>query len=105
MPHGFAPTRSCRDSRHRWTFFVKRALIALHRMRTLRPYLHAVAAVCIATVAGALIRPWAGPVSAVFFPAVMVPAIYGGIGPALVSTVLSTLSLAFFFVPPVYSFQ
>jgi K+-sensing histidine kinase KdpD len=74
-------------------------------MRTLRSYLHAIGAVCAATLAAALIRPWAGPVSAVFFPAVIIPAIYGGTGPALMSTVLSTLSLAFFFVPPVYSFQ
>ena len=68
-------------------------------------YLSAVGAVCAAALAGALIRPWAGPVSAVFIPAVIIPAIYDGLGPALLATFLSTVTLAYFFVPPVYSFD
>jgi signal transduction histidine kinase len=68
-------------------------------------YASAVLAVFLACVAAALIRPWAGPVSAVFFPAVIIPAIYGGYGPALLATLLSTVTLAYFFVPPAYSFD
>src|SRR5207248_1102775 len=43
--------------------------------------------------------------SLMFFPAVVLAAVYGGYGPALFATVLSTISLAFFFVPPRYSFD
>jgi len=75
-------------------------------VRTLaRLYASAVAAVCLAALAAAIIRPWAGPVTSVFVPAVLVTAIYSGPGPALLSTLLSTVTLAYFFVPPVYSFD
>jgi signal transduction histidine kinase len=78
-------------------------------MNTLRTgaarYALAVGAVCLAAVAAAVIRPWAGPVSGVFFPAVIIPAIYCGYGPALLATVLSTATLAYFFIPPIYSFD
>src|SRR5262249_9015551 len=40
-----------------------------------------------------------------FFPAVVLTALYGGYGPALFATVLSTFSLAFFFVPPLHSLK
>jgi signal transduction histidine kinase len=61
----------------------------------------AVAAACVATF---LIQPWMGPnISLMFFPAVVVAAVYGGYGPAMFATVMSTLALAFFFVPPRYS--
>src|SRR4051794_30235343 len=40
-----------------------------------------------------------------FFPAVVLAAVYGGYGPALLATVLSTFSLAFFFAPPRFSFD
>jgi hypothetical protein len=47
-----------------------------------------------------------GPsLSLLFFPAIVIPATYGGYGPALLATVLSTTSLAFFFVPPGFSFN
>jgi two-component system sensor histidine kinase KdpD len=47
-----------------------------------------------------------GPsVSVFFFPAVVFTAMYGGYSPALVATVLSTASLAFFFVQPYNSFD
>src|SRR5579871_2678717 len=65
-----------------------------------------VATVIAATLATFAIDPWMkDSVSILFFPAVIVSAIYGGYGPALVSTVLSTLSLAYFFVPPRFSFD
>lgn len=69
-------------------------------------YLGAVAGVCLATLGTLAIRPWTGnSVSMLFFPAVVIPALYGGYGPALLATVLSTFSLAYFFVPLPYSFN
>ncbi len=63
----------------------------------------AVAAACAATF---VLRSLMGPsVSLLFFPAVIVTAVYGGYGPALLATVLSTAALAFFFVAPFYSFE
>ena len=55
----------------------------------------------MATLGTFLIYPWIEPsISLLFFLAVVLPGIYGGYGPALLSTVLSTASLAYFFVPP-----
>jgi signal transduction histidine kinase len=72
----------------------------------LSSYLWAVLAVAIASAATLLVQRWIGPnVSLMFFPAVVLAAVYGGYGPALLATVLSTFSLAFFFVPPRYSFD
>ena len=67
-------------------------------------YLGAVAAVLAATIATFAVYAWIEPsVSLLFFPAVVLSAMYGGYGPALLATVLSTLSIAFFFVPPRYT--
>ena len=67
-------------------------------------YLLALGLVALATVGTFIIYPWIEPsISLLFFLAVVVPAIYGGYGPALLSTVISTLALAYFFVPPRYS--
>ncbi len=64
----------------------------------------AVAAVGLAVATTFVIRRWMGPsVSMLFFPAVIVSAMAGGYGPALLATVLSTFSLAFLFVSPLYS--
>ena len=42
-----------------------------------------------------------GPsVSLLFFPAIIIPAAYGGFGPSALASVLSALSIAYFFVPP-----
>src|SRR5438067_2295100 len=69
-------------------------------------YAGAVAAVAIATALTFVVRPLVGgSVSLLFFPAIVIPAMYGGYGPALLATVLSTTSLAFFFIPPLYSFD
>ena len=69
-------------------------------------YLWAFVAVVVASAATFVIHPWLGPsVSLMFFPAVVLAAVYGGHGPGLFATVLSTLSLAFFFVPPRYSLE
>ncbi len=69
-------------------------------------YAGAVVAVVVASLATSAIQQWLGPsMSLLFFPAVIVPAMYGGYGPALLSTVLSTASLAYFLLPPLYSFK
>jgi signal transduction histidine kinase len=44
-------------------------------------------------------------VSILFFPAIILTAIYGGYGPSLVATVAATAALAFWFVPPYGSFD
>ena len=68
---------------------------------TFRGYLGAVVSVGVACAGTVLIYPWIAPsISILFFPAVVIPAIYGGYGPALLATVLSTAALAFLFVPP-----
>lgn len=60
--------------------------------------------VALATLGTFVLYPWIEPsISLLFFLAVVVPAIHGGYGPALLSTVLSTFALAFFFVPPRYT--
>ena len=40
-----------------------------------------------------------------FFPAMMVSAWFGGLGPGLVTTLLSTLSAKYFFMEPVFTFR
>jgi signal transduction histidine kinase len=68
-------------------------------------YAAAVGAVAAATALTYALRDLMGPsISLLFFPAVIVTAVYGGYGPALFATVLATTSLAFFFVAPVMSF-
>lgn len=43
--------------------------------------------------------------SALFFGAVMFSAWYGGLGPGLVATLLSTLGIAYFLMPPYYTLR
>src|SRR5205809_5629581 len=69
-------------------------------------YLGAVLAVMFAAAGTYAIYNWIAPsISILFFPAVVIPAMYGGYGPALAATILSTVALAYFFVPPRYSFN
>jgi signal transduction histidine kinase len=69
------------------------------------PYLRSVAGVVIAGLATKAMEGLLGPsISLLFFPAIFVPAMYGGYGPAILATLLSTLTLAFFFIPPMNSF-
>ena len=70
----------------------------------LAAYAIAIGIVALATLGTFVIYSWIEPsISLLFFLAVVVPGIYGGYGPALLSTVLSTLSIAYFFVPPRYT--
>ena len=66
-------------------------------------YLGAVAAVIVATFATAAMRRLMGPsVSLLFFPAIIIPAAYGGFGPAALASLLSATSIAYFFIPPAF---
>ena len=57
--------------------------------------------VALATLLTALARQWLGPAIAVFFfPAVVTAAVYGGYGPGLFTSVLSTIIGVFFVIPP-----
>jgi signal transduction histidine kinase len=74
--------------------------------RPLLGYLAAVLAVAAATAGTFPLYRWMdSDIALLFFPAVLLPALYAGYGPALLATVLSVLSLAYFFVPPRFSFQ
>jgi signal transduction histidine kinase len=71
---------------------------SVHRFRW---YLYGVGMVALATLLTILARQWLGPAIAVFFfPAVVTAAIYGGYGPGLVTSVLSTVVGIFFVTPP-----
>jgi signal transduction histidine kinase len=55
----------------------------------------------LATLLTIVTRQWLGPAIAVFFfPAVVIAAIYGGYGPGVLSSLLSTVISVFFVVPP-----
>jgi len=62
--------------------------------------------VTLATIGTDLLQQWMEPsISLLYFPAIVVPALYGGYGPAILATLLSTAALAFLFIPPAYSFS
>jgi len=66
-----------------------------------RWYFGGIVMVAVAALLTALARQWLGPAIAVFFfPAVVTAAIYGGYGPGLFTSTLSTLVSVFFFIPP-----
>ncbi|MHC0061949.1 PAS domain S-box protein [Nostoc sp. UIC 10890] len=59
--------------------------------------------VALALWATLLLNPYLTPTpAALFFAAVMVSAWYGGLGPGLLATVLSTLAINYFFFKPLY---
>lgn len=69
-------------------------------------YAVAVLAVVLATLLMLWLDPWLAMSQSpflLFFGAVMVSAWYGGLGPGLIATVLSSLISAYFFLPPAYS--
>jgi signal transduction histidine kinase len=60
----------------------------------------------IAAGGTALFWAWLAPSpSLLFFPAIIAIALYAGLWPALLGTALSTAVLAYFFLPPFYSFK
>ncbi|HJZ80688.1 MAG TPA: DUF4118 domain-containing protein, partial [Pyrinomonadaceae bacterium] len=63
----------------------------------------AVLTVALALLLTLLVRPWLEQSDFLFFfPALMLSAWYGGIGPGLLATFLSVLAIDFFLLPPVY---
>jgi len=80
-------------------------VVDLRRSRMVA-YGGAVAAVLAATIGTFSIYGWIAPsISLLFFPAVLVTAIYGGFGPGLLATALSTVIIALLFAPPRYTFD
>jgi signal transduction histidine kinase len=74
------------------------------RQHILIRYVVAILTVALAHAAGLLLVPvLEGHVSPLFLTAVMVSALYGGLGPGLLAGVLSAFASAFFYVPPYYS--
>jgi two-component system sensor histidine kinase KdpD len=74
-------------------------------MKITRPmllqYAMAVTAVTLALVSSLLLMPWLeSSVFLFFFPAVMVSAWYGGLSPGLLATLLSSLAIYYFLLPP-----
>ncbi|BDI18621.1 hypothetical protein ANSO36C_44230 [Nostoc cf. commune SO-36] len=66
----------------------------------------ALLSVALALRATLLLNPYLTPTPAtLFFAAVMVSASYGGLGPGLLATVLSTLAINYFFFKPLYSLK
>ena len=75
-------------------------------MKHLLRYGGAIVAIASATLLTVIVAPWMGrSYSMFFFPAVLLTGLYGGYAPALVATILATLSLAYFFIEPLYSFS
>jgi signal transduction histidine kinase len=71
-----------------------------------RWYLGGLAMAAVAALLTALARQWLGPAIAVFFiPAVVTAAIYGGYGPGLFTSVVSTVVGIFFTIPPQAAFE
>src|SRR4051812_43128739 len=67
----------------------------------LRWYLYTLGLIGVATLATAAVREQLGAAVAVFFfPVVVTVAIYGGNGPGLLASIVSTIICAFFVVPP-----
>jgi signal transduction histidine kinase len=66
----------------------------------------AVAAIAVATGFELALWPWVAPsLSPLFTAAVVVTAMFGGLGPAILATFLSFIVSAFFLLPPSYSFD
>lgn len=69
-------------------------------------YGFAAAATAVATALELALWPWIAPsLSPMFTAAVVVTAMFGGLGPAIFATVLSFVASAFFLLPPSYSFN
>src|SRR5262245_1370662 len=89
---------------------IKRATVVGARKRTAFlefRYLFAVLTVLVAWMATSLLQFAAPhlPLALVFFvAAVAASAGYGGMGPGIVSTVLSAVTCDYFFLPPIHSF-
>ena len=74
-------------------------------MATVKRYSIAIAATAAATGLELALWPWIAPsLSPMFTAAVVVTAMFAGLGPALFATTLSFVVSAFFMLPPTYSF-
>ncbi|MBD2104894.1 PAS domain S-box protein [Leptolyngbya sp. FACHB-261] len=72
--------------------------------RELLPYSIAVLADGLALLLTSLLQPLLAPtVFALFYPAVMISSLYGGLKPGLFAIVLAALGAKYYFLPPLYS--
>lgn len=79
-------------------------LFSLNSLSPAAAYALSLAAPIAAAAITALFYRWIQPaVGLLFFPAVMIAALYGGLGPGLVATTASLLLAAFFYLPPFFS--
>ncbi len=71
-----------------------------------RNYLQGLVLVALATLISALLRPYFDPTNLVMFYllSVIVSAVYLGLGPSIMISILGVLVFDFFFVPPITSF-
>lgn len=61
---------------------------------------------CVALLLTHLLWPLINPsASSLFFAAIMIAAFYGGLGPGLMVSALSTLAIDFYFIDPVHGFE
>lgn len=67
-------------------------------------YALAVTCVAVALIVTVLLHP-NGLVAPLFFLAIIISAWFGGMGPGLLAALISTLCVAYFFLPPDYSFR
>src|SRR5262249_27997836 len=79
----------------------------LQVIRCIRPYLLAILTVFVAFQAKWFILPYlsTSPVFIAFLAAIMVTAWYGGFLPALFAILLSAVTIDYYLIPPVHSFQ
>ncbi len=74
-------------------------------MKNLSRYIYAVLAVPVAVLLRFALLPWAGPGTPfiTLFPATVIVALLGGMGPAVLTGILGVLAADYFFIPPLYS--
>lgn len=82
----------------------RRHVFRNQRLRPVVAYGTAIAVVSVAYLLTEVFRVWLDETRLLFMSAaVMVAALYGGLGPGLVASALATLASAFFFMPPTRS--
>src|SRR5580698_8614820 len=66
-------------------------------------YLISLASVTVATTVTYFVKPLHEAPTDLYFAAIVITAWLGGKGPAVLATVLSTLTVDFFIIPPIFS--
>jgi two-component sensor histidine kinase len=82
---------------------LSRDLVAQIQSRWILGYLISLASVSIATAVTYFVKPLHEAPTDLYFAAIVITAWLGGKGPAVLATVLSTLMVDFFIIPPIFS--